>query len=473
MLALRLIALLVCVAGVLSACDGDGDRERDSTPPRVWLTDPGHGIHFAEQPFGVNEGADSTATVIRVDAGQEYQEIDGFGFALMGGSALHLHNMSASARTALLRELFGTAGSAIGTSYLRVSIGASDLDAEVFSYNDLPPGDTDPGMTRFSLDRDREHLIPVLKEILAINPALKIMGAPWSPPVWMKTVRSSIGGRLRPEHYPAYANYFVKYLEGMAAEGIVIDAITPQNEPLHPGNNPSLFMPATEQAAFIKTALGPALRAARLNTKIVIYDHNADRPEYPLAILDDPAAKVYVDGSAFHLYAGAITALSTVHAQHPDRNLYFTEQWVGAPGNLAEDLKWHTRELIVGATRNWARTVLEWNLAADADQRPHTPGGCTQCLGAVTIVGDSVTRNSAYYIIAHAAKFVRPGSVRIASNEVPGLPNVAFRTPTGELVLIVLNDDSAAATFRMEVGQQPYGATLQAGAVGTYLLPAS
>jgi len=257
----------------------------------------------------------------------------------------------------------------------------------------------------------------------------------------------------------------------MKAEGIRIDAVTVQNEPLHPGNNPSLLMQSREQAEFIKNHLGPAFKLAGLDTKIIIYDHNCDRPDYPISILDDVETAKYVDGSAFHLYAGKIDAMSAVHKAHPERNLYFTEQWIGAPGDLRGDLAWHTRELTIGATRNWSRTVLEWNLAANPSHRPHTPGGCSTCLGAVTIDGNKVTRNPAYYILAHASKFVRPGSVRIASNELPSLPNVAFETPEQRKVLIVLNDARSAQTFNIRDGDTLMTSTLPAGAVGTYVWP--
>jgi glucosylceramidase len=163
--------------------------------------------------------------------------------------------------------------------------------------------------------------------------------------------------------------------------------------------------------------------------------------------------------------------MSTVHEAHPDKNLYFTEQWIGAPGNLRGDLAWHTRELTIGATRNWSRTVLEWNLASNPTYQPHTPGGCSSCLGAVTIDGDTVTRNPAYYIVAHASKFVRPGSVRIATNELHPLPNVAFKTPEKRTVLIVLNDGRSAQTFGVRDGDNLVTSTLPAGAVGTYVWP--
>ncbi|MDX5420020.1 MAG: glucosylceramidase, partial [Hymenobacteraceae bacterium] len=256
--------------------------------------------------------------------------------------------------------------------------------------------------------------------------------------------------------------------QAMEAEGIQIDAITVQNEPLHPGNNPSLLMQAPEQAQFIKKSLGPAFQAANIDTKIIIYDHNADRIDYPISILNDPEAKKYIDGSAFHLYGGTIDALDQVHKAHPDKNLYFTEQWVGAPGNLAGDLQWHTKNLIIGATRNWCKTVLEWNLAADTNQDPHTEGGCTECLGAITL-NSGVIRNPAYYIIAHASKFVRPGSVRIASNTLAGIPNVAFKTPNGNIVLIALNEGQSSRTFNIKFNGKLITTTLAKGAVGTYI----
>jgi glucosylceramidase len=286
----------------------------------------------------------------------------------------------------------------------------------------------------------------------------------------MKTNHDSRGGSLLPEYYRAYAHYFVHYIQSMQKAGIHINAITVQNEPLHPGNEPSLLMPATEQAAFIKEVLGPAFRQAGIHTKIIIYDHNADKPEYPISILDDADARQYIDGSAFHLYAGKIDALAKVHDAYPDKNLYFTEQWVGAPGNFRKDIPEHVGNLIIGATRNWAKAVIEWNLSSNPSLTPHTDrGGCDRCLGAITIDGDKVTRNPAYYIIAHAAKFVRPGSVRIASNSDDSLPNVAFRTPAGNIVLIVLNDKAEAQTFDLNYKGKMLGVRLNAGSVATYV----
>lgn len=436
--------------------------------PQLWLTDPGHEILFKQRTVQTATGQSNLSEII-VNPAKKYQQMDGFGFALTGGSAMLINKMSPDKQMALLHELFDIRKNDIGASYLRVSIGASDLDDHVFSYDDLPAGEKDPELKKFSLAEDKKALIPVLKKILAINPKIKILGSPWSPPAWMKTNDSTGGGHLKPEYYHTYSQYFIKYIKGMAANGIHIDAITIQNEPLNSNNNPSMIMEAPEQANFIKNNLGPDFKAAKIKTKIILYDHNADRPDYPITILKDPQAAKYVDGSAFHLYGGKIEALSEVHNAYPNKNLYFTEQWVGAPGNMEKDLRFAIKELIIGATRNWCRNVIEWNLAADSHQNPHTPGGCTECLGAVTIDGDQITRNPAYYIIAHAAKFVRPGSHRIASNYLKDLPNVAFLTPAGQTVLIVYNDSSAPKSFVIKSGGQSFRGSLNSGATGTYV----
>lgn len=409
----------------------------------------------------------NTNPTIDVDSTVAYQTVDGFGYTLTGGSAYLINRLPAAQRAALLQELFGSGDQSISVSYLRLSIGASDLSPEVFSYNDMPAGQTDPTLANFSLSKDTADLIPVLKEILQINPNIKLMGSPWSAPVWMKDNGSSIGGSLQPAYYSVYAQYFVKYIQAMKAKGITIDAITPQNEPQNGNNNPSMLMSALQQTDFIKNHLGPAFRTANITTKIVVWDHNCDNPGYPITVLNDAAAKAFVDGSAFHLYNGDISALSTVRAAHPDKNLYFTEQWTGANGSFDGDLKWHLRNVIIGSMKNWSKVALEWNLASDGAYNPHTPGGCTECKGAITLDG-SVVRNVGYYIIAHASKFVPPGSVRIESNNAAGIFNAAFKTPDGRKVLIVVNDGSAATSFNIRYKGKTAVAFLDAGAVATY-----
>jgi glucosylceramidase len=472
---LNVRVLLLIIPFLFISCNRQNDNgtngdDKSWGSVEAWITAPGKGILFKKYDGALVFRSSANADpMIIVDTTTVYQTMDGFGNCLTGGSAILLNKMSQEERTILLNELFGTQGTAIGISYLRISIGASDLSNRVFSYDDLAPGETDPQMQWFSLDPERDDLIPVLKEILAINPSIKILGSPWSAPTWMKTNGASVGGSLKPEWFGAYAKYFVKYIQGMKAEGITIDAITIQNEPLYGGNNPSMLMSAADQALFIRQNLGPAFAEAGITTKIIVYDHNADRTDYPLAILNDADAAKYVDGSAFHLYGGTIDALSSVHDAFPDKNLYFTEQWVGGPGDLEEDLKWHVDKLIIGATSNWCRNVLEWNLASDPNYDPHTEGGCDRCLGTVTLNGNNVKRNPAYYILAHSAKFVRPGSVRVSTNMPGSLPNVAFMTPDGKKVLIVLNTASAKRNFNVRFKGYTLPLSLEGGAVGTYI----
>jgi len=465
----------------------------------AWITNPDRSALFKRQTEEITfteriSGRSGQAIVI--DDSQEFQTMDGFGFALTGGSAELLMKMSKDARKEILKELFRYDENNIGVSYIRLTIGASDLNSFVFSYNDLKEGETDYELKKFSLSQDYNDVIPVMREILALNPDIKILGSPWSAPAWMKTNNNVRGGQLKKNCYEAYALYFVKYIQAMKNEGITIDAITIQNEPLNSRNTPSMYWFEYEQAEFIKNHLGPLFVKAGITTKIILFDHNCDRPDYPLVLLSDPEVAKYADGSGFHHYAGDLGAMSLVHQARPDKNLYFTEQMVTErPGSREINIISPVKRLIMEAPVNWSKNVILWNLAADPDNDPHTDnGGCTMCQGAITINQDIVTRNVAYYTIAHASKFVRPGSVRIASTtrggkttgiyedeQRPGvfrvaliehadvLPNVAFRTPQGKIVLIVANDTWTTGSFNIQYKGKFANIRLNPGAVGTYI----
>lgn len=411
----------------------------------------------------------SGANNIALDPSIMYQTIDGFGYALTGGSAQLINQLSAAKKNELLQNLFNPQNAdGIAVSYLRISIGASDLDSGVFSYNDLPVGQEDLSLAKFSLGHDTLNLIPVLKQIIAIQPAIKIMASPWSPPTWMKSNKNSMGGILLAQYYNVYAQYLAKYITLMKSYGITIDAITLQNEPENDKNNPSLLMNATEQANFIKNNVGPVFQQQNIKTKIVLFDHNCDHPEYPISILNDAQAASYVDGSAFHLYLGAVSALSTVKAAHPSKNLYFTEQWTGSQGSFSGDFIWHVKNVIIGTMNNWSKTAIEWNLANDPSYQPHTVGGCTQCKGALTINGDTYSKNVSYYIIAQASKFIPAGSIRINSSDIANVDNVAFVTPQGKKVLLVLNSSNTAQTFTVSCAGKTFSTTLAGQAATTY-----
>lgn len=464
------IFLLLPLIAVQIKCGSSKNIASNSGKAESWITTTDESSKLQKQADLVFNSETNSNQTILVDASQKFQTIEGFGFSLTGGSAQAILKLDKAKREALLQELFSREEDAIGLSYLRISIGASDLNETVFSYDDMPVGQTDLKLEHFNLGPDLKDVVPVLKEILAINPKIKIMGSPWSPPVWMKDNGSSKGGSLQPKYYQVYAEYFVKYIQAMKAQGIVIDGITPQNEPLHPGNNPSLLMLAEQEADFIGNHLGPAFAKAKIKTKIVIYDHNCNKPEYPLTILKDAKANPFIAGSAFHLYEGDISAMSTVHDAYPDKDLYFTEQYTGSGSNFESDLKWSVKNVVIGSMRNWSKIALSWGLANDENYKPFTPGGCSTCKGALMIdQNQNIKREVGYYIIGHASKFVPEGSVRIGSNISGNLYNVAFKTPSGQIVLIVQNDGTAAETFNIKYNQKQISTTLNAGAVATYV----
>ena len=461
-----------------SACNSSGCTNTDlkttifyadpKTDVLYWKTNPSANIYFSRQSVGLNFSQTTNANkTIVVDPAQTYQEIDGFGFALTGGSATLINGLSSTNKTSLLKELFTTDSTNIGVSYLRISIGASDLSDHAFSYDEVAGDST---LQNFSIGEEMKDLVPVLKQIVQLSPTIKIIATPWSAPAWMKTNGNYSGGSLKAECYDVYARYFVKYIQAMQAEGIPIEAVTPQNEPLNAYNNPAMVMQANEENNFIKNYLAPQFKANNIKAKIIIYDHNLDVPEYAEQILSDATTYNIVDGSAFHLYSGNINTMSAVHDKYPDKNLYFTEQYTASTGDFSGDLQWHIQNLIIGATRNWSKNVIEWNLASNSDLGPHTIGGCSTCLGALTMSGGSVTkRNVSYYIIAHASKFVRPGAIRISSTSFGDLPNVAFKNTDDTKVLVVLNNTSSAQTFNIQSNGKTVSPVLEAGSVGTFV----
>ena len=436
-----------------------------------WMTTGDQSKLLQQQPavsFGANSGG---GTTINVNEGTTYQTIDGFGASLTGSSAYLLNQkMSAGQRDALLNDLF--TGSGIRLSFLRHSMGASDFTPYGnYTYDDKPSGQTDANLTSFGLGKDLTDVVPMFKAIRGKNGNLKIMGTPWTAPTWMKEVPTQWnGGWLNTAYYQTYANYFVKYVQAMQAQGLPVYAVTLQNEPLYAAPYVSMRMDPGNQAAFLKNNIGPAFRNAGLNTKLIAYDHNWDRPDYPNAIFADADAAQYAAGSAFHAYGGTVSQQTTTHNAYPNKDIWFTEISGTVGSSFAGDLKWHLSNIIIGTTRNWAKSALEWNLALDQNNGPIN-GTCTDCRGVVTINNSTgnVTRNVEYYALGHASKFVDPGAVRVASDsQSGGLETVAFRNPDGSKVLIALNNGGGASTFKVVWNGQSFTYTLPAGAVATY-----
>lgn len=396
---------------------------------------------------------------LTLDLNEKYQTIDGFGAAITGSTAVNLLKMSQEARTAFLTEAFSV-DKGLGFSYVRVSIGCSDFSLSEYTHCDTP------GIEHFEFaQEDRDYVVPVLLEILKINPELKIVASPWTCPKWMKVNNlkelkpfdSWTSGSLNPAYYDDYALYFVKYLQAMRDYGIEIDAITMQNEPLNRGNSASLFMTWQEQAEFVKK-LGPALKNHGFQTKIWAFDHNFNydnnKPEckdqwgYPLHIYDDPEASKYLDGAAYHAYGGNKEEMKRARDARPDKALYFTEQSIGEWNySFGGDLMWFMREVGIGVINYDCKAIVVWNLMLDDKKGPNRPGGCQSCYGAVNISSRDyryINRYSHYYELAHFAKVARTGAKRVKINaDTPkNVYACAFLNPDQSRAIVLQNDSN-------------------------------
>lgn len=421
----------------------------------LWLTTGDGNTRLKQmQPVVFQKTADPTLPVVDIDPNTEFQKILGFGATMTGSSAYVLSQyLNDQSRKQVMDSLFSREHG-IGLSYLRMTIGASDFSGGNYSYLAPPEGLKDTKLEYFSIDPDRQRLIPRLKEALQINPDIEVMGSPWSAPASWKTTGSMIGGKLKPEVQPAFANYFIRYIKSFEEEGVKISAITIQNEPeFEPPGYPGMLMTAAEQRDFIKTFLGPKFSENGITTKIVVYDHNWDHPEYPISILDDPKARQFVDGSAFHCYGGDVSNQSKVHDAYPDKNIYFTECSSGGwSGPWRDDLMWKFKNLMIGNLRNWATCVLLWNLVLDENGGP-TNGGCMDCRGVMTVRTDGTYEPTIdYYSLGHLSRFVRKGAVRIASTDLAAqnLDNVAFKNPDGSKVVLIMNNLDAVRTVSLK-----------------------
>jgi glucosylceramidase len=444
--------------------------------------------------FSTNPPANVAVTV---DPTRTFQTMTGFGGSLTDSSAAVLYTLPPSARDAAMHLLFDPA-TGDGLDFLRQPIGASDFVAtQDYTYDDMPPGQSDYLQRHFSISRDEAQILPLLREAERINPGLTIMATPWSPPAWMKTSGSLIGGRLidSPAIYASYARYLLKFVQAYRAQGVHVDLLSVQNEPQNrsPGTYPGTDMPSVQEEKVIGD-LGPMLRAAGLHTKILAYDHNwaehpndiastppdetADTGDYPQRVLSSPAAR-WVSGVAYHCYYGDPSAMTAVHDQFPGEDIYQTEcsgsQSAVPADTFSDTLKWHARNLEIGSTRNWAKTVANWNLALDPSGGPHV-GGCGTCTGIVTVGPDgAVTPNAEYYALGQLSRFVRPGAVRIASTSFGTtgwngqIMDVAFVNPGGSTVLVAHNENDSPQSFSVSENGQSFDYGLPGDSLATFV----
>ena len=410
---------------------------------------------------------------ITVNDAVRYQRVEGFGASLTDSSAWLLANkLTTAQRNEWLERLFDPQ-KGIGLSLLRQPMGSSDFSLEDYTYDDVPAGESDPELKHFSIEKDQAYILPVLKEILAVNPNVRVIATPWSAPAWMKSSQSLIKGSLNPEAYPALANYFVNFVKAYLEAGVPIFAVMPQNEPLNiPADYPGLGMTPAEQADFVSTALGPAFHAAGLRTKIFIFDHNWNLMHFPIEVLSDPKTAAYVSGIATHCYGGNVAAQVELHERFPHLPIWMTECSGGdwQKGNLLVE----QARLIIHSMRNWSQTVILWNLALDQNHQPHL-GGCTDCRGVLTVrredAASEVVPTADFTALALASKFVRRGAERIASNTFgpDSLEDVAFQNSDGSLVLLVLNSSSKPVAFNIAWGGKYAVYTLNGDSAATFV----
>lgn len=437
----------------LSTLSGCSDDDGQDTPKRVdgeievHVTSLDGSSLFRELPSGLNFSEEQlSGALIDMSDTQKGSPIDGFGASLTGASAYLMHNNQTA-----IDELFGEDG--ISLSYIRLTMGASDFNKNgSYSYNDISTAE-DLNLAQFSISEDKINdnpMIPVAQAILATSNNLTIMASPWTPPAWMKSSKSYIGGSLIESYYGVYADYFVKYLKAYEAEGIPINAVTVQNEPLYePSTYPGMRMTALEQADFIGNHLGPKLDAANLSTDIIAYDHNffvEDDPDYPITVLQDPHAAKYIDGVAYHAYGGSASDVDKLLNQFPDTELHFTEQSgiIGEGTSFKGEIVWFMQNVFAPILRKGGKSVLLWNLALDENNGP-TNNGCQTCRGVITVTSsDNIVKNPEYYLLGHFSRFVKPGAKLLKTPDFKGqFENVAFENQDGSKVLVLLNSSNS------------------------------
>jgi len=445
---------------------------------QVWLTTT-DGVNHLTRQNDIQFGSSSGSTTITVNDAQQMQQMDGFGAAVTDSSAWLLQNkMSASQRSTVMANLFGTDPAnptSIGLNFVRIPMGASDFSVTgAYSYDDLPAGQTDPTLANFSIAHDTAYILPILQQAHQLNPNIRFMANPWSPPAWMKTNSSMIGnlngqvGTLTSSAYAPYAQYFVKFIQAYQAQGIPIYAISPVNEPLFtPSDYPGMSWPVANESTFIKSNLAPSLASANLHPKILGYDHDWNGASYAQGLLNDSATNSALAGIAWHCYNGSPTSMTDIHSQFPAKEVYETECATGISITHIS-----TINLLLQSVQNWSRAVELWNVALDPNHQPHT-GGCPDCNGVVTIDQSTgnVTYSNDYYLLGQFSKFVAPGAFHVSSSPaVSGsLSNVAFKNPDGSDVVVVNNGGSASSTFNVSWNGQTFFYTLPAGATVSFV----
>lgn len=455
---LVIIFLDSCNNPAVSTIDDGQDSTALTGNIAVWLTS-GNEVFLLKKQDPVNFSRDLGDFTILLDTTVTYQTMDGFGAALTGSSAYLINQLSPANRQALLKDLFDPKDG-VGLNYLRITIGSSDFSIGTYSYCD------NADINTFDIpQRDKNDLIPILQEILLLNPTIKILASPWSAPAWMKSNNSMYGGSLKGiTVYNDFAEYFVRYVKAFEAKGIAIDALTIQNEPMYEtGGYPTMKMLWQEQNIIIRDYLGPKFVANNIKTKIIIWDHNFDMSYYPINILGDPITYQYVAGTGWHGYAGDASAIDAVQALYPEKDVYFTEQSGGGwnTDTRMGNMFYYMKDFLMASVNRGSKNFIMWNLALNTNSGPTTTtGGCQNCRGVVTIKDDGTyVRNEEYYLLGHFSKLVRLGAVRVKNtcSKLPsGMTVSTFMNTDGSKVVVIMNRSGARQTYNIRCGNNKF-----------------
>jgi len=395
------------------------------------------------------ESINHNQPVIELDSSEKYQKILGFGGAFTEAAAHTLSQISPDKRKEVIESYFNSE-TGLGYSLGRVHIHSCDFSLENYTYVE----ENDDKLETFDISRDKEKIIPLIKDAIAERgDKLKLLASPWSPPAWMKTNNEmNNGGKLLPEYRETWAKYFTKFIKAYDQEGIDIWGISVQNEPEAVQTWDSCIYSPEEERDFIKYYLGPIMGRADLeDVKILICDHNRDIiVKRASAVFSDREAASYVWGTAFHWYVSEeFKNVGRVHELYPDKHLLFTEGCQEGGMKLGE---WFTGERygrnMIGDLNNWTEGYLDWNLVLNEKGGPNHVGNYCDAPIIADTNEDKLHYNSSYYYIGHFSKYIKPGARRIAwSSELEELDITAFENPDGSIVMVVMNETDGDYQF--------------------------
>ena len=458
------LAAVAAPRTIWSATAENPQTPKKLSPISAWVTSDNE--RFASSPsiaWGPSS-ASAGAEQLQLTPQMRYQEILGFGGAFTDAACYTFNRLSPSAREQLFDEMFHP--SQMGLSVGRVCVGSSDYATKVYSFDE---GEADPELTRFSIEHDREYILPVLRQVRTVNPDLFLFSSPWSPPGWMKFNGSMLGGSMRNHYLAAYAKYYLKFLKAYAAEQVPVQALTSQNEvdTDQDGRMPACIWPQEYEIQFVRDHLGPLLETSNMSTKIWVLDHNYNLWGRAICTLDDAKLRKYSNAVAWHGYVGAPEMMSKVHEVYPEVEMHWTEGGPDYkdPAYLSDWSKWSAT--FSGILRNWCRSITSWNLALDEIGRPNV--GPFSCGGVVTIHSQTaeISRSGQFWALAHYSRVIRRGAHRFQSESaLADLQHVAFENSDGTQALILTNAGSAR-TIELKLASYSASIRLKANSVTT------